>query len=78
MKSTLISKNVFAPARTSIRLEPAFWDALGDIAHREGISVPDLTRRIAAARREGTLTGAVRVFVLGWYRDEADLLRQPR
>ncbi|AWK86305.1 ribbon-helix-helix domain-containing protein [Azospirillum thermophilum] len=67
--------------RTSMRLEPSMWDALEDIARREGISVNKLCTRIKErigeqARRRGltedqtdvTLTSAVRVFIAAYYR----------
>jgi len=67
--------------RTSMRLEPSMWDALEDIARREGVSVNDLCSRIKVrldeqARRRGigpednnvTLTSAVRVFIAAYYR----------
>jgi predicted DNA-binding ribbon-helix-helix protein len=41
---------------TSIRLENLFWDVLGDIARRDGLSVPQLCTRLhdeLLAEREG-------------------------
>src|SRR5665647_87085 len=41
---------------TSIRLENLFWDVLGDIARRDGLSVPQLCTRLhdeLAAERDG-------------------------
>ena len=43
-------------AATSIRLENLFWDVLGDIARRDGMSVPQLCTRLhdeLVADREG-------------------------
>lgn len=48
---------------TSISLEPAFWDALGEIAARRGISVAALLAAIDA-ERSSNLSSAARVFVL--------------
>ena len=50
--------------RTSVSLEPAFWEALKDIARRRDASVNALVAEIDAART-GNLSSAVRVFVLG-------------
>jgi len=51
--------------RTSITLEQPFWTALEEIASAENASVTELVRRIDAKREEqGSLTSAVRVFIL--------------
>lgn len=51
--------------RTSISLEPPFWDALKELACRRKLSVNELVRKIDATRTEGTnLSSAVRVFIL--------------
>lgn len=71
MQSSLITKDIYIPRRTSIRLEAAFWDGLAEIASAEGVKVDVLTTRIAKNRATGTLTSAVRVFVLGWFRERS-------
>ena len=48
---------------TSITIEPAFWDALRDIAARRQLSVSALVAAIDAGR-DGNLSSAIRVFVL--------------
>ncbi len=48
---------------TSVSLEAAFWQALGEIAARRGVSVTALLSAIDA-ERSGNLSSAVRVFVL--------------
>jgi predicted DNA-binding ribbon-helix-helix protein len=48
---------------TSVSLEAAFWDALGEIAGRRGLSVTALLSEIDA-ERSGNLSSAARVFVL--------------
>lgn len=54
---------------TSLTLDPPFWDALGDIALRERVSRPALIERIDADRGDGeSLSAAVRVYVLAYYR----------
>ena len=58
--------------RTSISLERPFWDALKEIACSEDISVNELVRRVDENRdSEGNLSGAVRVYVLGHFKDKA-------
>ena len=70
--STLVNRNVtIQDRRTSLRLEPAMWDALHEIAQRESTSVHDLCTRVELARQESTLTAAIRVFILGYYREAA-------
>ncbi len=49
--------------RTSVSLEPPFWDALSAIAARRKISVNQLIVEIDKTR-EGNLSSALRVFVL--------------
>jgi len=48
---------------TSVSLEPAFWDALRELARRRHVSVNALLSRIDA-ERSGNLSSAVRLFVL--------------
>ena len=48
---------------TSVSLEPAFWDALRELAWRRHVSVNALLSRIDA-ERSGNLSSAVRLFVL--------------
>lgn len=48
---------------TSISLEPAFWDALCEIASRRRMSVNALLAAIDSAR-SGNLSSAIRLFVL--------------
>jgi predicted DNA-binding ribbon-helix-helix protein len=54
--------------RTSIALEPEFWDALEAIAMERGLALPALIREIDSARTEANLSSAVRIAVLAWYR----------
>jgi predicted DNA-binding ribbon-helix-helix protein len=54
--------------RTSITLEPPFFDALKEIAAEEGVSLSKLIARIDAARAGKGLSSALRLFVLDHYR----------
>lgn len=52
---------------TSVSLEPQFWQALGEIARRRGVSLARLLAQIDAARdstHPGNLSSAIRLFVL--------------
>jgi predicted DNA-binding ribbon-helix-helix protein len=48
---------------TSVSLEAIFWETLGEIAVRRGVSVAALLAAIDA-ERSGNLSSAVRVFIL--------------
>ena len=50
--------------RTSLSLEPEFWQALKDLARRDGCSLAALIAMIDAARGARNLSSAVRVHVL--------------
>lgn len=57
--------------RTSISLEPPFWEALREIATARGVSVQRLVGEVDAARGEQNLSSALRVFVLDAVRRNA-------
>ncbi|MBI1779328.1 MAG: ribbon-helix-helix domain-containing protein [Proteobacteria bacterium] len=78
MGSTLLSRNIVVSGhRTSMRLEPDMWRALADIAEREGRSLHELCTMVHRLRRRSSLTSAVRVFILSYYRTLArDLERR--
>ncbi len=62
--SSLVKHSVrVAGHATSVSLEMAFWEALGRIAGRRGLSVSALLTAIDA-ERQGNLASAIRVFVL--------------
>ncbi len=71
--SRLINRNVVAErGRTSMRLEPELWDALAEIARREGQDINRLVRQIEAVGHSGGRTSAVRVYVLEYFRAAAN------
>jgi predicted DNA-binding ribbon-helix-helix protein len=55
-----------------MRLESSLWEALEEIARREGGSVNDLCGRIDARRGDMSLTGAVRAALVSYYREELE------
>jgi predicted DNA-binding ribbon-helix-helix protein len=67
---------------TSVSLEPAFWDALCEIAARREMSLNALLSRIDA-ERGGNLSSAIRLFVLASCRNgelggaAADMMSRP-
>jgi len=56
--------------RTSIRLEPAYWDAVCDIARRQHKTVHQLASEIARDHHSTSLTGAIRCFAVSYYRGQ--------
>lgn len=68
-RSTLVNRNVTVNGhRTSMRLEPAMWDALEDICGREKMSIHDVCSLVDSHRSQSSLTAAMRVFILGYFR----------
>ena len=73
MPSTLKLRNVVVNGhRTSMRLESAMWSALEEIATREGIRVREIVSMIDYRRAESSLTAAVRVFCVEYFRAEPE------
>lgn len=67
--STLVNRNVTVNGhRTSMRLEPAMWDALEDICRREGLTIHEACSLVDTRRSQSSLTAAMRVFILGYFR----------
>ncbi len=65
MKGNMISKNVtISGRRTSLRLEPAIWDAMGDICGKEGLTVHELISLIDRRRNKVSRTSAVRTLIV--------------
>jgi predicted DNA-binding ribbon-helix-helix protein len=75
--SLAIHNVVVAGHRTSVRLEPVMWEALRDIARQRRVSVHDLVTAIDGQRRESSLTAAIRVYIVNFYRSAALLSGQP-
>jgi predicted DNA-binding ribbon-helix-helix protein len=70
--STLVNRNVtVAGRRTSMRLEPAMWEALQQICTREAKTLNELVTEIDRQRSESSLTAAIRVYLLRYFRAAA-------
>lgn len=77
--SSLETHNVVVGVRrTSVRLEPAMWNALHDIASQQQVSVHDLVTGIDRERRASSLTAAIRVYIVDFYRRAAMAARPVR
>jgi predicted DNA-binding ribbon-helix-helix protein len=72
VKKSLVSKRsiVIAGHKTSVSLEDKFWDSLKEIAVERGMTLGALVAAIDADREHGNLSSAIRLFVLGVYRDQ--------
>ena len=55
--------------RTSVSLEQAFWNGLHEIAATKNLPRSRLLATIDKVRQRGSLSSAIRVFVLEYYRD---------
>lgn len=65
----MIARNVtVAGRRTSLRMEPEMWDALQEAAAREGLSLHDFCTGVAKKRGGYSMTAAIRVHLLGYFR----------
>jgi predicted DNA-binding ribbon-helix-helix protein len=70
--SSLVIHNIVVGGhRTSVRLEPVMWDALHDIARRLRFTMHDLVTYIDRERTASTLTAAIRVYIVDFYRAAA-------
>ena len=68
-RSASVLRGVYVGARrTTLRLEPAIWDALADVANQRGQSIHDLVTEIAGNDPEPNLSSAVRVYIVEFYR----------
>jgi predicted DNA-binding ribbon-helix-helix protein len=71
MKSSVIKRSIVVAGRkTSVSLEDGFWNALKEIAGGRDATLSDLVAIIDADRQHANLSSAIRLFVLGVYRDQ--------
>ena len=71
LSSLLIRNIVVAGHRTSVRLEPMMWEALREIARREQKTLHQLVTDIDSRRTASSLTAAIRVHIVDYYRTAA-------
>jgi predicted DNA-binding ribbon-helix-helix protein len=71
MRSSAVKRSVkIARRKTSVSLEDDFWKALKEITGGRNLTLSDLLAVIDAERHVGNLSSAIRIFVLGFYRDQ--------
>ena len=76
MRSSVLKRSiVVAGHKTSISLEDEFWKSLKEIAGERGMTLAELVAAIDGNRQHANLSSAIRLFVLGVYRDQASLKR---
>ena len=61
---------VFSGRKTSVSLEDQFWNSLKEIARERNMTWAELVGAIDVDRQHGNLSSAIRLFVLGVYRDQ--------
>ena len=71
--SALVIRNVNVHGhRTSIRLEPQIWESMSEICRREFCVPHDVCSYVAERKPpHGSLTSALRVFILDYFRTSA-------
>jgi predicted DNA-binding ribbon-helix-helix protein len=57
-------------ARPPSQFEDEFWNSLKEIAAERGMTVAELVAAIDGNRQHANLSSAIRLFVLGVYRDQ--------
>ena len=68
----LVLKNVTVRGhRTSLRLEPMMWRGLTEICEREGLALNEVCNLVEGRRVQSSLTAAIRVFTLSYFRTAA-------
>ena len=71
MRSSVLKRSiVVAGHKTSVSLEDAFWKSLNEIAAERDMTLAELVATIDSSRNHSNLSSAIRLFVLGVYRDQ--------
>jgi predicted DNA-binding ribbon-helix-helix protein len=70
MKSLVVKRSiVVAGHKTSVSLEEPFWSGLKEIAARRDATLSEVVATIDRDRELANLSSAIRLFVLGFYRN---------
>jgi len=76
MKSLVAKRSIVVGGhKTSVSLEDAFWYGMKVIAGERKMTLSELVGSIDASREHANLSSAIRLFVLGYYMNDAE--RQP-
>jgi predicted DNA-binding ribbon-helix-helix protein len=69
--SPILKRSVIIAAhKPSVSVEYEFWDSLKEIAGERGMTLAAMIGAIDGGRKHANLSSAVRLFVLGFYRDQ--------
>jgi predicted DNA-binding ribbon-helix-helix protein len=70
-KSTVVKRSIKLNGHnTSVSLEEPFWLELKSIAAERNVALHDVISTIDANRQQGSLSSAIRLFVLAQYRPD--------
>jgi predicted DNA-binding ribbon-helix-helix protein len=73
MQTAVIKRSIVLNGhKTSVSLENEFWDALREIAGREGTTLSTLVGKIDHDRNSCNLSSAIRVFVFSYFHARID------
>jgi predicted DNA-binding ribbon-helix-helix protein len=76
-KSQTVKRSIIIAGRkTNVSLEDAFWHSFKDLADERRVTLSQLAAEIRAIKTTGTLSSAIRLFVLGLYRDRLSELQK--
>ena len=70
MSPVLKRSVVIAGHKTSVSVEDEFWESFKEIAGERGMTVAAMIGTIDDGRKHANLSSAIRLFVLGAYRDQ--------
>jgi predicted DNA-binding ribbon-helix-helix protein len=74
----LINRNItVGQLRTSVRLEPEFWDALAEISRRERVSIDRICTLVDGHTGDLGRTAAIRVFIASYFADLRERAEAP-
>ena len=77
-EACLVMRNVVvAGKRTSVRLEPVMWRALQEIAKYQNKAVHELVTEIDHLQLASSLTSAIRVYIVDFYRSVTPQVQAP-
>ena len=72
MKSPVVKRSIVVGGhKTSVSLEEAFWSSLKEISRARATTLSELVGEIDAARQQGNLSSAIRLFVLDHFKGRA-------
>ena len=71
-KSPVVKRSVLVGGhKTSVSLEEAFWSSMKEISVERAMTLSELVGEIDAARQQGNLSSAIRLFVLDHFKSRA-------